>query len=55
MLLIAEKHGEDGKATSWIKYDVKNLYIEEGILKHKDLGLNTVIGKVSMGMPEMSQ
>ncbi len=55
VLLVAEEHGGDGKATSWKKYDVKNLYIEEGILKHKDLGLNTVIGKVSMGMPEMKQ
>ena len=55
VLLVAEEHGEDGKATSWNKYDVKKLYIEEGILKHKDLGLNTVIGKVSMGMPEMKQ
>lgn len=47
-LLIADEHDKNLRAVSWIKYKVKNLYIEEGILKHKDFGPNSQIGRVSL-------
>jgi hypothetical protein len=35
----------DGEGT-WTRYDIENLYIADGVLKHRDWGRNTVIGRV---------
>jgi hypothetical protein len=35
----------DGKGT-WENYDIEGLYIADGVLKHRDWGPNTVIGRV---------
>lgn len=35
----------DGKGT-WKNYDIEGLYIADGVLKHRDWGPNTVIGRV---------
>ena len=35
----------DGKG-AWTRYDIENLYIADGVLKHRDWGANTVIGRV---------
>lgn len=47
-LLIADEHDSKKKAVSWKRYNTSKLYIEEGILKHKDFGPNTQIGRVSL-------
>lgn len=47
-LLIAEDHDDSLSAVSWARYKVDNLYIEEGMLIHKDLGPNTQIGHVTL-------
>lgn len=31
---------------TWTRYDIENLYIADGVLKHRDWGRNTVIGRV---------
>ena len=35
----------DGEGT-WTRYDIEDLYIADGVLKHRDWGPNTVIGRV---------
>ena len=35
----------DGEG-AWIRYDIEGLYIADGVLKHRDWGPNTVIGRV---------
>ena len=35
----------DGAGT-WTRYEIENLYIADGVLKHRDWGRNTVIGRV---------
>ena len=35
----------DGKGT-WENYDIEGLYIADGVLKHRDWGPNTMIGRV---------
>ena len=35
----------DGEGT-WTRYDIESLYIADGVLKHRDWGRNTVIGRV---------
>jgi len=45
-IYVASKIDDKGKVLKRVEYKVKKLYIEEGMLKHKDFGLNTKIGKV---------
>ena len=45
-IYVAREFDEHGKVLKHAEYKVKNLYIEEGMLKHKDFGPNTNIGKV---------
>ncbi|WIV52068.1 hypothetical protein QQG91_06405 [Marivivens sp. LCG002] len=47
-LLIADEHDDSLKAIAWKKYEIDKLYIENGMLKHKDFGPNSQIGKVSL-------
>ena len=47
-LMIASDHDEEMRAVEWKQYRLSKLYIEEGILKHRDLGQNTQIGRVSV-------
>lgn len=47
-LLIAKSHDVQGQATEWDRYEVSNLYIEGGMLKHRDWGPNSQIGKVGI-------
>lgn len=46
--MIASDHDEEMRAVEWKQYRLSKLYIEEGILKHRDLGPNTQIGRVSV-------
>lgn len=46
ILLIARVHDDNGKAIEWDEFEVEKLYIEEGMLKHSDWGINTQIGEV---------
>jgi hypothetical protein len=43
---VADKFNKLGEPISHKKYKVKNLYVEDGILRHKDWFVNTKIGKV---------
>ena len=54
LLLIATAHDDSGKAVGWEQYEIAKLYIEEGMLKHSDLGPNTKIGKVAMVQQDVS-
>ena len=47
-LMIASDHDDNGEPVEWDKYSVKDLYVEEGILKHSDYGPNTKIGRVQL-------
>ena len=47
-LMVATDHDEEMRAVEWKKYKLSKLYIEEGMLKHSDLGPNSQIGRVSM-------
>lgn len=52
VLLIANGHDANGRATGWDRYFVEKLYIEEGMLRHKDWGPNSRIGVVSYVKPK---
>ena len=54
LLLIATSHDDSGRAVGWEQYEIAKLYIEEGMLKHSDLGPNTKIGKVAMIQQDVS-
>ena len=47
-LMVAANHDEEMRAVEWKQYKLSKLYIEEGMLKHSDLGPNSKIGRVSM-------
>ncbi|UYP69551.1 hypothetical protein OIU14_07465 [Thalassobacter stenotrophicus] len=47
-LMVAVDHDEEMRAVDWKQYRLSKLYIEEGMLKHSDLGPNTQIGRVSV-------
>jgi hypothetical protein len=48
ILLIADKHDDEGEAIEWSNYPVTDLYIEEGVLRFRKWGRNVTIGKVGM-------
>jgi len=54
LLLIANSRDSEGRALNWDKYKVSNLYIEEGMLKHSDWGINSNIGLVGFTSSESS-
>ena len=45
-IYVATKVDEKGKVMERTSYEIDNLYIEEGVLKHSDFGPNSKIGKV---------
>lgn len=45
-IYVATEVEPNGKVMERTKYSTEKLYIEEGVLKHKDWGPNTQIGKV---------
>jgi hypothetical protein len=47
-LLISTKRDDNEKAIEWAHFAVSNLYIESGVLRHRDYGRNTVIGNVAL-------
>ena len=47
-LMIASEHDDNGEPVKWDKFSVANLYIEDGILKHRDYGPNSKIGRVQL-------
>ena len=51
-IYVALKVDDRNTVLERAEYKVKNLYIEEGILKHKDYGPNTQIGKVGYVLNE---
>lgn len=48
ILLIAKSHDNEGNALEWDRFSVSNLYVEEGMLMHRDWGPNSVIGRVGL-------
>jgi hypothetical protein len=52
ILLIAQGHDKHGRAIGWDRYYIENLYIEEGMLRHRDWGVNSNIGVVSYVVPD---
>lgn len=55
-IYVATEVDENGKVLERKKYKIDKLYIEEGMLKHKDYGPNSQIGKVGYvtKLPETS-
>ena len=45
-IYVATKVDEFGKVLKRTRYSIEKLYIEEGVLKHKDWGPNSQIGRV---------
>lgn len=45
-IMLATKVDEDGNILKKERFEIENLYIEDGILKHRDWGPNTTIGRV---------
>ena len=45
-IYVATKMDEFGKVLKRTQYSIEKLYIEEGVLKHKDWGPNSQIGRV---------
>ena len=41
-----------GKVIKWSSYDIENLYVEEGMLMHKDYGPNTRIAEIGLVVRE---
>lgn len=55
MIYIATDITDDGQVMQRKKYSVKNLYVEDGVLKHKDWGPNTQIGRVGYILAEIGE
>ena len=49
---IAEEVNNQGKVIKWSSYDIENLYVEEGMLMHKDYGPNTRIAEIGLVVRE---
>ena len=53
-IYVATKVEANGKVMERTKYSVDKLYIEDGVLKHKDWGPNTQLGKVGYVLGSLS-
>lgn len=49
---IAEEVNKQGKVIKWSSYNIDNLYVEEGMLMHKDYGPNTRIAEIGLVIKE---
>ena len=54
-IYVATEVEANGKVMKRTKYSTEKLYIEEGVLKHKDWGPNTQIGKVGYVLGTLSK
>lgn len=54
-IYLATEVDANGRIMQREKYSVKNLYIEDGVLKHKDWGPNTHLGRVGYILAEISE
>ena len=53
-IYLATKVEANGKVMERTKYGVDKLYIEDGVLRHKDWGPNTQLGKVGYVLGSLS-
>lgn len=54
-ILLATSFDEDGNILKRNRFDIENLYIEDGILRHRDWGPNTTIGHVGYVQKENTE
>ena len=52
---VASEYGKGGEPVEWQVYEIKNLYIEDGNLRHSDWGINTNLGKIGFVVPEKKE
>lgn len=54
-IYLATEVDSNGKIIRREKYSVKKLYIEDGVLKHRDWAPNTQLGRVGYILAEISE
>lgn len=54
---VASKFSDDKdrRPVDWEVYEIKNMYIEDGNLRHRDWGINSNLGKVGFIAPEKTE